>query len=133
MMQGWRLYDYHPEPGVRPIEDWYQGQSGEVQAEFDEALANFSAADSSAGAVEVTALKGRFLGLYKIRIDVPLPNGDHLQYAVIGAWYPESPNFILFAVCEVEGKKYDPPLDVALAYKQAWEQRKGEIHEHDFY
>jgi hypothetical protein len=132
-MQAWRLFDYHPEPGNRPIEDWYQGQSEEVQAEFDMALLAFSAAGDWTDAAEITALEGTFLGLYQIHIDIPLPNGDELQYAVIGAWRPDSRNFVLFAVCEVEGHNYDPPLDIPLSCKQAWEKGKGETSEHNFY
>lgn len=131
-MGGWRLNDYYPEPGVNPVQEWYDGQDDLIRSEFDVALITFAALDDWTNAVEVSPLTGKYSGLYGIHVDVPLPNDSEINFMAIGAWQLESPNFVLFMVSEKRGDDYDPPLNKALEYKSAWEQGKGEIHEHQF-
>jgi hypothetical protein len=131
-MRAWRLHDYRPQPGLNPVQDWYDGQDGAVRGEFDIALMTFAALDDWTAAVEVGALSGKYLGLHEISVDVLLPNDSELYFRVIGAWLPDSCDFVLFLVSEKRGSEYHPPLDKALEYKNIWEQKKGEIYEHEF-
>lgn len=130
----WRLMDYHPEPGVSPIGDWYDQQEDEVRAEFDVGLLILSSNEDWTKIPEFKPLKGKNVGLYEILIDVRLPHEKKQRhFRPIGIWRPDSRDFILLFVCEKSGKNYNPPPEKALEYKAAWEQhKKGKIYEHNF-
>jgi hypothetical protein len=127
----WRLMDYCPELGVNLVRGWYEEQDDEVQAEFDLALSLFCA---NTDASDITALNGRYVGLYEICVDVFLPNDSERQFRAIGAWRRDSRDFVLFCVSEKSEGRYEPPLEIALTYKVAWEKNgRGKIYDHQFF
>ena len=80
------------------------------------------------------SLDGKYLGLHEIRITFEI-NDNQVEFGAIGAWRPDSCEFVLFMVCDRFADAYSSCLDNALKYKQAWEQKdpKGGVYEHQFF
>ncbi len=130
-MRPWKLSSYSPEPDVNPVRDWYEEQSEEIKAQFDVDIQFFRANDDWTEAFEVVALDGKYLGLHEILITVDLEDNE-IQFGAVGAWRPDSCEFVLFLVCDRYNDSYFPCLDKALEYKQAWERKdpRGSVYEH---
>jgi hypothetical protein len=130
-MKPWKLSIYAPEADWYPVRDWYDGQNAEVQAEFDADIQFFRANDNWSEAFDLIPLKKKYLGLYEIRTTFQ-DGEDELQFGTIGAFLPDSSEFVLFVVCNRYADEYFSCLDTALKYRQAWEKRdpKGAIYEY---
>lgn len=130
----WKLSHYSPEPDVYPVRDWYDEQTDEIKAEFDTALQFFCKNDDWTEAYELKSLEGKYLGLHEIRITINIDDNE-VEFGAIGAWRPDSCEFILFLVCDRFNDEYSPCLDKALKSKQAWERKdpKGGVHDYQLF
>lgn len=121
-MRSWHFKDYRPEGGKSQVQAWYRDQGAEIQAQFDDFLDLLSQLEDIE--IDCTPLTGDYLGLYEIIIDVEAPYGV-VNVRPIGVWQPDSRNFIILTCCIKNGDKYNPPLELAVAYKATWESGKG--------
>jgi hypothetical protein len=130
-MSFWHIKDYAPDPPENPIRDWYEGQEDEVQLDFDYALHTLAETYDWTTVKEFRALKGRYLGLYEVAIDVKSYYWKKKRYfRPIGVWQPDSSDFIILLVCEKKAGMYTPPLSRALEMKSQWE-KGGTIYDRE--
>jgi hypothetical protein len=134
IMRPWKLSHYSPERDVYPVQDWYDDQIHEIKAAFDVGLGFFCANDDWTEAYELKALEGDYLGLHEIRVTT-WSGDDQVEFGAIGAFRPDSCEFVLFLVCDRFNDGYPPCLDRALKYKQAWEQKdpKGGVYDYPIF
>lgn len=119
----WHIKDYCPDWPENPIQDWYDDQEDEVTLDFNFALHTLTVTYDWTGLKEFRALKGRYLGLYEVVIDVKVYYWKKKRYfRPIGIWQPDSSDFIILLVCEKSGGIYTPPLSRALEIKSQWEK-----------
>lgn len=139
MMGSWRFFDYITAAGEDLLEDWYQSQDPEVQAEFDVTIALLAATsdwedDEFLG---FKKLENKHLGLGEMRFHVvvtpPKPRRPYRRrFRPVGIWpCSTAGEFIFILGCEKSGMTYTPhaAFDVALKHKAAFENGEGTVYE----
>jgi hypothetical protein len=131
-MTPWKLSFYSPQPGFRPIDDWYEDQRGIVQAEFDSAMDTFRSHGVWSEASGVRVLRGKYLGFYEIMFTFDIDDDEH-SFGAIGKWKSDSNEFVVFNVCDRYSDGYSLCLDKALEYAQAWDRKdpQGDVYAYD--
>lgn len=134
-MAAWRFFDYVTEGGADLLEDWYQSQDPEVQAEFDVTIGLLAATrdwgdDEFLGFKE---LKNKHAGLGEMRFHIvvtpPKPRRPYKRrFRPVGIWPCHTDGeFIFILGCEKSGMTYiaHAAFDAALRYKAEFETGKG--------
>jgi hypothetical protein len=133
-MRLWKLSQYSPEQDVYPVQDWYDRQIDEIKAAFDVGLQLFCGTEDWTTAYELKALEGECLGLHEIRVITEVGD-DQVEFGAIGAWRPDSSEFIMFLVCDRLIDDYFPCRLQALKYKREWERKAqgGGVYEYPIF
>ena len=120
------------------MEDWYQAQDPEVQAQFDTTLLILGATDDwgNEDVEEFKPLTERHQGLGEVRFYInalaPGAKRPHRRrFRPVGIWPSINREFILILGCEKQGKTSIPhgAFDKALEHKADLQQGKGRLRE----
>jgi hypothetical protein len=135
-MTPWKLSFYSPQPGIRPMRDWYELQNDEVRAEFDLGMDIFRSHKEWSDANGVRALTDKYSGLHEIMITFRTEDeddDDEQSFGAIGKWKADSNEFVIFNVCDRYSDGYFQCLDRALEFAQAWESNhpRGDVYAYD--
>ncbi len=127
----WRIRAYHLENRSCPIEDWYEAQDEEVQAEFDATLTTLGATVDWTDTWQFKVLTRNHTGLGEIRFKLQGP--PVRRFRPVGIWPPVvEREFILLLGCEKRGHVYVPhdAFTLALDYKRRLEAGTGEVYDY---
>jgi hypothetical protein len=138
-MSLWRFYDYVTPENQHLMEDWYQAQDPEVQAQFDATLLILGATEDweCEDVEEFKRLTEKHSGLGEIRFytDAVAPGAKkphRRRFRPVGIW-PSliDREFVLILGCEKSGRSFLPhgAFDTALGHKVQFEQGKGSLRE----
>ena len=138
-MDLWRFYDYVTADGQHLIEEWYQAQDPEVQAQFDVTLLILRATDDweheDVEEFKPLTKKHRGLGEVRFYIDALAPGArkpHRRRFRPVGIWPSViDREFVLILGCEKSGRSLIPhgAFDTALGHKVQFEQGKGALRE----
>ena len=143
MTRYWRYQDYITDEGINRIREWYLLQEPEVRARFDTALAFLATQQQWDNLKFSKPLERQHAGL----VEIKFPSGDW-KYRPVGI-VASTPTvfqliegsrvvvpgvFALIMGCRKSGRIYEPAdaFDVALEYRAALLEGKGELRDHDF-
>jgi len=127
-MKLWRFYDYCSPGGNNLIEDWYDGESADVQAAFDVTLNNLAGIQRWHDRTDFSMLGGKHAGLGEIRFKVA-----NVQYRPVGFYGEQRRSFVLLVGASKKQRVYTPPnaFDLAVTRKRLLDQNIARIKERD--
>jgi hypothetical protein len=138
-MAVWRFFDYVTNDERDLLEDWYQAQGPEVQAEFDVTIALLAATENweDDEFLGFKKLQNKHLGLGEMRFHIVVtPPSSRRRYKrrfrPVGIWPCQTAGeFIFILGCEKSGRNYIPhaAFDLALGYKTEFEHGRGVARE----
>src|SRR5437762_2423997 len=111
IIRPWRFFDYCSEAGNNLIEEWYQNQAEEAQADFDTTLKYLSITEDWRGLKEFKMLGRDGLGEIRFRT-------NNVQYRPAGSFGPGDRMFTIWVGCKKKQNVFDPPDAFEIAIKR---------------